>query len=63
MTGDPVPSQTWGNDLVDTDESLAGAALSRTGVLAYLRRAAGSRLRTLAWVDRSERALRDLLPT
>lgn len=55
VTGDPVPYQTWANELLDTGESLAGAALSRTGVLAYLRRAAGSELRTLAWVDHSGR--------
>ena len=55
VTGDPVPYQGWGTELVDTGESLAGAAMSRTGVLAYLRRTAGSELRTLAWVDRSGR--------
>ena len=55
VTGDPVPYQTWGNTLLDADESLAGAALSRNGILAYLRRTAGSRLRTLVWVDRSGR--------
>ena len=55
VTGDPVPYQGWGTELVDTGESLAGAAISRTGVLAYLRRTAGSELRTLAWVDRSGR--------
>ncbi len=55
VIGDPAPQQMWGNELVGTAESVAGAALSRTGVLAYLRRAAGSQLRTLVWVDRSGR--------